>query len=114
MGSKVPPKSAIRRPLAVFPPRAAVVLEFKFPPRPLRSLRARSFSHLFAGRVRRIVIVFAVEGSFAFLRRLRRRKPLQCVGHATHKLLDAFAGSRRDSVKIELAFGAMLAQPFQP
>src|SRR5487761_522551 len=112
MGSKVPPKSAMCRPAAALAPRLAAVFALKFPPRLSRFLRAGSFPRLNARQWRRGGILSALRVSLAFLRGLRRPKPLERVGHATHKFRYALAGGRGDGVKIQLALRAMLAQTF--
>src|SRR5205807_7550452 len=95
-------------------PLAAAIFAFNFAPPLSKFLRARSPLGFFTRRVRRAGTRFALRISFAFLGGLRRRKPLQCGGHAAHKFGYAFAGSRGDGVESELALRAMLAQPFQP
>src|SRR5689334_14165367 len=114
MGSKVPPKSAICRPRAVFAPRGAALCVFKWPPGPSEFFYPSGFSRLRAGRASRSCAFLRHKVSFALRGGLASCELFQRTGHASHQLRYPFAGGRGDGVEIEFALRAMLPQPLQP
>src|SRR5712671_435537 len=121
MGSKEPPKSAIRRGWCLAAVRCACAM-VNAPPKsvwPGSEVTELIFSCIFDGRRQGIVprCVFVIFGGSqrqaegVILR--RARNPVQSIGHRADEILHAIARGGGDGVKFQAALFAEIAQRFE-